>query len=326
RDKPGFRHAHYNGFAQGAECLSCTAQASAQHIYVITCLPRRRPISIIAPNLLQPKNERPGIRCRPRADGRRALNTCPRPGSWRMHDSHPELPRGTEYMTYIAFSILCSVLVSVLFKLAPGRRIDVRQVIAGSYLVAVLLCLGLFRSSLAFLWQPFGNVAWGLLLILGVLMPSLFLVLARSVIAVGVARTDAAQRLSLLLPLLAAFTLFGDTLTWLKPLGLALGLFAIACIVSRASAASTAGRGGWHWPLVVFIGMGIVDILFKRMAQLSSVLFTDVLLAAFTLALALALLYIASLYVRGQANWSWRNAVAAVLLGTLNCGNSFFYL
>ncbi|HLQ86101.1 MAG TPA: hypothetical protein VK110_08130, partial [Salinisphaeraceae bacterium] len=197
-------------------------------------------------------------------------------------------------MTYIAFSILCSVLVSVLFKLAPGRRIDVRQVIAGSYLVAVLLCLGLFRSSLAFLWQPFSNVAWGLLLILGVLMPSLFLVLARSVIAVGVVRTDAAQRLSLLLPLLAAFTLFGETLTWLKALGLALGLFAIACIVSRASAASTAGRGGWHWPLVVFIGMGIVDILFKRMAQLSSVLFTDVLLAAFTLALALALLYIAS--------------------------------
>ena len=229
-------------------------------------------------------------------------------------------------MTYIAFSILCSVLVSVLFKLAPGRRIDVRQVIAGSYLVAVLLCLGLFRSSLAFLWQPFSNVAWGLLLILGVLMPSLFLVLARSVIAVGVVRTDAAQRLSLLLPLLAAFTLFGETLTWLKALGLALGLFAIACIVSRASAASTAGRGGWHWPLVVFIGMGIVDILFKRMAQLSSVPFTDVLLAAFTLALALALLYIASLYVRGQANWSWRNAVAALLLGTLNFGNIFFYV
>ena len=57
---------------------------------------------------------------------------------------------------------------------------------------------------------------------------------ARPTVAVaGIVRTDVAQRLSLLLSLLAAFVFFGQTATALKLLGLGLGLVAMLGISLR---------------------------------------------------------------------------------------------
>jgi drug/metabolite transporter (DMT)-like permease len=175
---------------------------------------------------------------------------------------------------------------------------------------------------------PVAHPAWRVLLALGVLLPAMFWVLAWSVRRVGVVLTDAAQRLSLLLPLLAAFTLFGEAFTWPKGAGMAIGLAAIACIVVRrhGSARNTAGTGGWWLPLVVFFGMGAIDILFKRVAQLTGVPFADVLLATFALAFVLSGLALAWLYAARRACWHWRTAAGAVLLGVFNFGNILFYV
>ncbi|HET7662662.1 MAG TPA: DMT family transporter [Rhodanobacteraceae bacterium] len=232
-------------------------------------------------------------------------------------------------MTYIILSVLCSVAVSVLLKLAPRHGVDVRQAITGNYLVATLLTVALLSPNPELLTLPVAHPAWRVLLALGVLLPSIFAVLARSVRLAGVVRTDAAQRLSLLLPLLAAFTLFGETFTWRKGIGMAIGLLAIVCIVlrQRADAAKPAANGqGWWWPVLVFIGMGAIDILFKRVAQLTGVPFADVLLATFVLAFVLALLAMIWLYARGRARWRWRHAGGAVLLGAFNFGNILFYI
>src|SRR5699024_1697998 len=166
----------------------------------------------------------------------------------------------------IAFSVVCSVVVSVLLKLAPRWQVDMRQAIAGSYLVASLLCMSFLRPHLSGLARDTNLTAWGVLIALGILLPSLFLVLARSVVRVGVVRTDAAQRLSLLLPLIAAFTLFGEPLSWAKLIGMALGVVAIVCIVVRSDTGSATKTSDWYWPAIVFVGMGCIDILFKLMA------------------------------------------------------------
>lgn len=231
-------------------------------------------------------------------------------------------------VTYIALSVLCSVVVSVLLKLAPRWQLDVRQAIAGNYLVAGALCFGLLHPSPGLLLRTPDDPAWRVLLALGVLLPGMFLVLAHSVARVGVVRTDAAQRLSLVLPLIAAFTLFGEALTGRKLLGMAIGLGAIGCIVARRAPAGTdvERRGGWGWPALVFLGMGVIDVLFKRMAQLTGVPFVDVLFATFVLALVLSAAYVAALYVRARATWRWRHGAAAVALGVFNFGNIVFYV
>lgn len=230
-------------------------------------------------------------------------------------------------MTYILLSVLCSVVVSVLLKLAPRHGVDVRQAIAGNYLVAALLAVALLHPNPGLLTLPAAHPAWRVLLALGVLLPSIFVVLARSVERVGVVRTDAAQRLSLLLSLLAAFTLFGEVLTWQKGIGLAVGLAAIVCIVVRRDATHARGAAmDWWWPVGVFAGFGVIDILFKRMAQLVGVPFADVLFATFVVAFVLAALAMAWLYATGRARWRWRHLGAAVLLGVFNFGNILFYV
>ena len=231
-------------------------------------------------------------------------------------------------MLDIALGVACSVVVSVLLKLAPRHGIDVRQAIAGNYLVATLLTAALLDPHPSLLELPAAHPAWRVLIALGVLLPSMFVVLAYSVQRVGVVVTDAAQRLSLLLPLLAAFTVFGEVFTWHKGIGVLIGLVAIVCIVlrKRDSGTQAVGRGGWGLPLVVFVGMGVIDILFKRVAQLAGVPFADVLLATFVLAFLLAMLAIAWLYVGRRARWRWRNVGGAVLLGMFNFGNILFYV
>jgi len=52
-------------------------------------------------------------------------------------------------MLYLVFSVCCSVLVSVLLKLAPRQRLDMAQVVTWNYLLASVLSLVLLRPSLA---------------------------------------------------------------------------------------------------------------------------------------------------------------------------------
>ncbi len=228
-------------------------------------------------------------------------------------------------MHYLVFSVLCSVLVSVLLKLAPRRRIDVSQAVTWNYLVASALSLVLLRPSLASLQAP--HAPWVALLALAIALPAIFLVMARAVAAAGIVRSDVAQRLSLLLSLLAAFALFGETANAWKLAGLALGLLAIVGISARprASAAPSSGGRTWPWLLGVWVGYALVDILLKQVA-LSGTPAMPALLVSFALAFAGMLALQVWRHLSGRTRLQWRNLGAGALLGLLNFGNILFYV
>src|SRR5260370_3670428 len=115
-------------------------------------------------------------------------------------------------MLYIFLSICCSVTVSVLLKLAKRYQIDVYQAITWNYSAAILFTWFFFRPHLVHLQ---GAPVFTYLL-LGILLPLLFVVLAVSVRLTGIVRTDVAQRLSLFIPVLAAFFLFVHTLNGVR--------------------------------------------------------------------------------------------------------------
>jgi len=112
-------------------------------------------------------------------------------------------------MTYLLLAVICSVLVSVLLKLAARRQLDVAQMVTWNYLVAATLTAVALRPPLASLQS--GHAPWLALLGLAVVLPAIFLVLGRAVAEAGIVRSDVAQRLSLLLSLLAAFLFFGQS-------------------------------------------------------------------------------------------------------------------
>lgn len=237
-------------------------------------------------------------------------------------------------MIYLACSIACSITVAVLLKLARRWQVDVRQAIAVNYVIAAVLCVAVLRPAVQELARP--ATPWGVLIALGVLLPSVFLAMAASVRHAGIVRSDAAQRLSLFIPLLAAFLLFGETLSAQKLLGIAAAFAALACLIGRRQADASGsdagqppgpadipaiGRAAWLWPLVVWLGYGVIDILFKQMAR-AGTSFAGGLLASFVMAGIVAFATLLALRVR----WSWRHAAGGLLLGLANFGNILFYI
>ncbi|HEV2621465.1 MAG TPA: EamA/RhaT family transporter [Frateuria sp.] len=229
-------------------------------------------------------------------------------------------------MIYLLLAALCSVLVSVLLKLARRLEVDVGQAIAWNYVVAVALSAWAFAPAAPSLRAT--AAVWPALLGLGVLLPTIFLALAGSVRHAGIVRSEVAQRLSLMLSLLAAFVLFGESLSAAKAWGIAAGLAALAGLVwrpSRGGAGTDADAGRWLFPLLVFLGFGVIDVLFKRVAQ-AGVPLGAALLAMFALALLVSLLLQGWRLARTNARLGRRSVAAGVLLGLFNFGNILCYL
>lgn len=226
-------------------------------------------------------------------------------------------------MLFVLLSAVCSVLVSVLLKLARRFGVDAAQAVMWNYLVAASLCALLWQPPLARLARP--GTPWLALLGLAVALPSLFLVLAASVRRAGIVRTDVAQRLSLLLSLLAAFFWFGERADMLKLLGLALGLLAVLGILSRPEAHAAEGGSALPALLTVWVGFAAVDVMLKQIAAAGTP-FAASLQISFTLAFVGMAIWQGLRVWRGKGRLGWRGFAAGVVLGLLNFGNIVFYV
>lgn len=226
-------------------------------------------------------------------------------------------------MHFLVLSVICSVLVSVLLKLAPRRGVDIAQAVTWNYLAASVLSLLLLKPSLQSLQS--GHTPWLALLSLAVALPGIFLVLARAVREAGIVRSDVAQRLSLLLSLAAAFLLFGEQANGWKLAGLGLGLLAIVGVTARDGGATERSRSSWGWLLGVWAGFALIDILLKQVAAAGTPSIAA-LLVSFGIAFVLMLAWQLQRHVSGKSRLTLGNLGFGLLLGLLNFGNILFYV
>lgn len=224
-------------------------------------------------------------------------------------------------MYTLMISVACSVAVSVLLKIARRQNILIEQAIAVNYVVAAGLCLLILRPDPATLLNP--GTPWGVLITLGILLPAIFLAMAGAVRHAGIVLSDAAQRLSLFIPLIAAFILFGEALSASKAVGIAVALVALVCLLirPRQPGADSDTKRAAALLLLVWLGYGTIDILFKQLAK-SGAAFSSSLFVAFALAGVLIFLYL----LLRRSIWTRRNIVAGIVLGLLNFGNIYFYI
>ena len=234
-------------------------------------------------------------------------------------------------MMYLTIAVLCSVAVSVLLKVLRQKNIDIRQTIVAGYPVAFLLTWLLLKPDVSSI-GTLGN-AWGIIIALGILLPAVFVILGRAIEAVGMVATDAAQRLSLIIPIIAAFMLFGEVLTGTRILGLGLGFLALGALIYRPQQAvstqdiskkATTPNRTLRTPLWLFgvwAGYGVIDILFKQVAKQGAA-FPLTLFVSFGMAGLLLFIYLLITRVRWQGN----ALIAGLLLGALNMGNIYAYV
>ncbi|AAZ17958.1 conserved hypothetical protein [Psychrobacter arcticus 273-4] len=224
-------------------------------------------------------------------------------------------------MMYLTIAVLCSVAVSVLLKVLRQRDIDIRQTIVAGYPVAFLLTWLLLKPDISGMSALGG--AWAIIIALGVLLPAVFIILGRAIEAVGMVATDAAQRLSLIIPIVSAFLLFGEVLTGTRVFGLLLGFLALGALIYHPHQGQISKQAK-HTPLWLFgvwAGYGIIDILFKQVAKQGAA-FPLTLFVSFGLAALLLLIYLLINRVRWQGN----ALAAGILLGALNMGNIYAYI
>lgn len=227
-------------------------------------------------------------------------------------------------MIYVFLAACCSVLVAVLLKLARRFDVDVAQAIGWNYLAASIWCWFLLKPQLESL--SVDGAPWPSLLGLALVLPTLFIVLSASVRRAGIVLTDIAQRLSLLLSLLAAFLFFGETASGVKLVGLALGLAAVVGILWRPQT-TNGDESGRAWPvlLTVWAGFALVDVMLKHIAAAGTP-FAASLQVSFGIAFVGMIAWLAIRAVRGHGALTGKGLVAGLLLGTINFGNILFYV
>lgn len=225
-------------------------------------------------------------------------------------------------MTYLFLSILCSVTVGVLFKLARRYQINLTQAITWNYFFAIILSLICFKPNFNQInLTSFPKVYW----VLGFLLPSIFVFLGLSVRNAGLARTDIAQRLSLFISLSAAYFLFNEHFDRYKEVGVVFGFAAIVFTMYRKSD-RVSSKKSWLYLLLVFLGFGIVDVLFKMVSQNTSAPYTTSLFIIYCIAFVLSLIYLAYLVISKKTKLQLINFFCGCILGIFNFGNILFYL
>ncbi|KQC00923.1 EamA family transporter [Pedobacter sp. Hv1] len=225
-------------------------------------------------------------------------------------------------MIYLVLSIICSVTVGVLLKLAKRYQISIMQAVTWNYLFAIGLSLFFFKPDFSTI--GLSNLS-PIYIVIGILLPVIFLVQGIAVQQTGLARTDIAQRLSLFISLCAAYFLFNESFDRLKYVGLVFGLVAIVFTMYRKTD-SLSTKKGWLYLLLVFVGFGIIDVCFKLVSQITIIPYTTSLFLIFCLAFVLSLSYILYLSITKQTKLQLVNFICGCVLGFFNFGNILFYL
>ncbi len=169
-------------------------------------------------------------------------------------------------MIDLALGILFFNVILILFKLFERYNVNNLQAIVVNYLVAG--SFGLYFSGLALSFKTIISLEWiHLAIIIGLFFIVVFTLLALGAQKVGISIATIANKMSVVLPVIASFFLYGDSVSFLKILGIILAL--IGVVLSSTNKGKLSFDRKYLWLiLIIFFGQGIADILFNYAQQI----------------------------------------------------------
>ncbi len=224
-------------------------------------------------------------------------------------------------MIYVLIAIFCSVVVSINLKLLKRYYTSAFQAIVFNYPTAATLSFIFFRPAIE---TPLESDTWLLYFIIAFLLLSIFYFISKSVATSGIVLTAIAQRLSLIIPVASAFLIFGENINSLKIIGLIIGFAAIYASMPQ---------GKWNarnitvwYPLIVFLGTGILDILFNLLTQFKGIAFTTSLFWIFLIATFMGFVSFSYLLITKKKEFQMKALFAGLVLGLFNFASIYFYI
>ncbi|MCK4881125.1 MAG: hypothetical protein KAS82_10705 [Bacteroidales bacterium] len=228
-------------------------------------------------------------------------------------------------MHFLLLCILSSTGIFVIFKTIDRFNIPAFPVIVINYLVATLLGFIINTgdtgpaSILDSPWLPIS-------IIIGIMFILMFFLVAHSTRKAGLSVTTVASKMSVIFPIV--FSLFidpSDQLTLMKSAAVVIALGGVVLTVYKPGNEALEG-GVIFIPLLLFVGMGVVDSMVKLAQQQyvsdnETALFSGILFLNAFLSGILAMLFYRKenrQFFRGKV-WGW-----GLLLGAVNFGSIFF--
>ncbi len=228
-------------------------------------------------------------------------------------------------MIWLILAIIFGVLLYVCFRIIGILKLDEFQVIVSNYLTAVLLGTLLWRQPvivsevISYSWFPVS-------VIIGISFFITFYIFTLSTEKAGMAITAVSSKMSVILPVLAGFIYFGDSLDLYKISGIIIALFSFILVLLRGNRLITTMRF-MILPALIFLGTGINDTLLKYvhhffLANDNTLFITTLFLISFVS----SFIFIIVKFIIKSGTVSIKSLMVGIILGIINFGGIFFML
>lgn len=229
-------------------------------------------------------------------------------------------------MLHLLFSVLCTTLIFIIFKLFDVYKVQTPYAIVVNYVVAFSVGILLYGGEVNF--TQLSGSSWFLgALGMGVLFILIFNLMAKASQVAGVAVASVATKMSLVIPVVIGVILYQEKLSALQITGILLALAAVY-FTSIKEKSLTISKKSLLLPLLVFIGSGIIDTSMKyfeerhldkeEVAIFSAMVFAFAALSGF--------IFIGFKSVQVGFKVSIKNVLAGIILGIPNYFSIFFLI
>ncbi|HDZ06284.1 hypothetical protein LCGC14_0148080 [marine sediment metagenome] len=229
-------------------------------------------------------------------------------------------------MMYLAFSILFSSLIFVVFKLYAKYQVQTIYAIITNYFVACSVGILYYEEAINLAEITEKSWFWGSLA-LGLLFIVIFNLMAATSQKLGVSVASVATKMSLTIPVLFGVFFYKEELGVLEVIGIILALLAVY-FTSLKKNKVKAEKWAFALPVLVFLGSGIIDTSIKyfqdaHMPEEEYALFSA---TVFLSAGIFGLFFIGFKSTQQPLKVNFKNIIGGICLGVPNYFSIYFLL
>ncbi len=228
-------------------------------------------------------------------------------------------------MNYLILAILSSTCNHLLFKSFSRYKIDLLTAISVNYAVCVAIGFASSQNHLSISliyhqdWFVFSIIQGGLLI-------CCFFLMGLTTRNQGVSVASLASRLSVVIPIFAAFFLYADSFSQTKAAGIILAILALYLSSKKDNNSPVLSKSKSILPLILFIGFGTHSTLLKFVQNnyLDDISYHAYVMAAFLAAFIISLLIVVIRIIRERKPLHLKHIVSGLILGCVNYGSVYF--